>query len=572
MILTVLDKKSLKGGKPCIYPLLNMVKNNLSLFLWIILFNAFQASGQENRYIVYFTDKNNSEFAIDRPLEFLSERAIQRRQKNQVAITESDLPVNETYLQQITALGAEVFYTSKWFNAALVTIDDSQVADIELLDIVEGVEFVAPGGLARSKPTTNRKYERNLTGKRRRQQTTDVTDLQNRMLAVTYMHDLGYRGEGILIGVFDSGFSDVDNLFYFEHLFTDNRIKHTFNYVENNTNVYSLDDHGTEVLSCMAAFSEGQIIGTAPGAEYILYITEDIDSEYRIEEFNWIFAAEMADSAGVDIINTALGYNTFDDPSMDYEVANMDGQTTFISLGAQIAAEKGILLITSAGNLGNDPSWEIVTAPGDVDEGISVGAIRSDSSRSSFSSTGPTADGRVKPDVVALGSATVVGFNESSNNPITSSGTSFSTPLVAGLAAGIMQAFSDKTKDEVLQIIKDSGHQSGDPDNELGYGIPSFSRVRNLIVGIEDELEGAFNFFPNPVSDEFFLELDPGSLGESIKIIIHNSMGQIVYENDFPAFSGDEQIKINTINFRPGLYILKVLNNKNHLHFKFLKK
>ena len=548
-----------------------MVKNNLSFFLCIIFCNVFEASGQENRYIVYFSDKNNSMYATDRPAEFLSERSIQRRQKNQVSITESDLPVNRSYLQQITAMGAEVFYTTKWLNAALIVLPESKVDDMRVLPIVEDVELVAPGSLAGARHTHNTKFERSLTGANNRQQATHATDPQNRMLAVTYMHDLGYRGEGILIGVFDSGFRHVDNLFYFDHLFADNRIKHTFNYVGNNENVYALDDHGTEVLSCVAAFGEGQITGTAPGAEYVLYITEDIGSEYRIEEFNWIFAAEMADSIGVDIINTSLGYNTFDDPAMDYDITDMDGQTTIISIGSQMAADKGILLVNSAGNLGNDLSWEIITAPGDVEDGISVGAIRSDSARSSFSSTGPTADGRVKPDVVALGSGTVVGFNEFTETPIASSGTSFSTPLVAGLAAGIMQAFPDKTKNEILQIIRDSGHQSGTSDSELGFGIPSFARARNLIVGIDEALDPAFNFFPNPVDSELYLQWESGDFPGETKILILNSMGQIVYENDPQTFPQGEPVRINTGDFTPGLYILNVINKGKRLSVKFLK-
>ena len=549
-----------------------MVKNNLTVLLYIFIFNVLQASGQENRYIVYFTDKNNSSYAIDRPEEFLSERAILRRQKNQVSITESDLPVNESYLQQIEAMGAEVYYTSKWMNAALITAENAGVAAMEVMSIVEGLDFVAPGtgGLVASRKVTKKKLTGQATHGNNRQQSEHAADAQNSMLSVNFMHGLGYRGEGILIGIFDSGFTNVDNLTYFNHLFADNRIRHTFNFVSNSDNVYTLDDHGAQVLSCVAAFNEGQITGTAPGASYLLYTTEDNGSEYRIEEFNWIFAAEKADSAGVDIINTSLGYSTFDDPDMDYSVEDMDGQTTFISIGAQMAADKGILLINSAGNLGNDPFWRIVAAPADVKDAISVGSINTDTIRSGFSSTGPTADGRLAPDVVALGAGTVVGFNEVNNSSLRASGTSFATPLVTGLAAGIMQAFPEKTKDEILQMIRDSGHQSNDADNELGFGIPSFSRARNLVVGLPDTFEKVLKLFPNPVDNQLYLQWQ-GDNSESFKIQIISQIGQIVYENDRPTFLTREPVRINTEYLTPGVYVLKVTNRNNHRQFKFLK-
>lgn len=548
-----------------------MAKNSLPFLLFIVFVNVFQTSAQENRYIVYFTDKNNSAFSVGAPNEFLSERAILRREKNLVEITESDLPVNESYIQQIADLGVSVFYASKWLNAVLIQTDQSKVLEIENLTMIEDVELVAPGNLAGSRFATGSRSDRKLTGENRRENSSDATDLQNRMLAVTYMHDLGYRGEGILIGVFDSGFQEVDNLSYFEHLFSDNRIKHSFDFVGNSENVYARDDHGTQVLSCVAAFNEDQIIGTAPGAEFILCITEDVGSEYRIEEFNWIFAAEMADSTGVDIITTSLGYNTFDDPAMDYTITDMDGQTAIISIGAQMAADRGILLVNSAGNLGSDLSWEIITAPADVDNVITVGAITTDSVRSVFSSIGPTADGRIKPDVVALGSGTVVGFNESTNSPEFSSGTSFSTPLVAGLAAGIMQAFPEKNKNEVLQMIRDSGHKSGDSDSELGFGIPSFARARNLVVGIGDELNTEFKLFPNPVENELYLQWDESSQLDGAKIFILNSVGQVIYEDNRQNRRGNEPVKILMGSFAPGLYFLNIVQNGNQQGYKFLK-
>ena len=549
-----------------------MVKNNLLFFLLFFLLCTGRVSGQENRYVIYFVDKNNSTYSVNNPEAFLSLKSIERRQKNQITIEESDLPVNQAYIQQVEALGIDVFYTSKWLNAALVEATPAKITEIEGLPVIKKVEFAAPGSKLGSRVAASTKSETShLLAKVNKENNTDLTNIQNSLLAIPHMHQLGYRGEGMLIGVFDSGFQEVDNLSYFGHLFTDNRIKYTFDYVNNNQNVFVADDHGTQVLSCVGAFDENLLIGTAPGAEFALCITEDVSSEFRIEEYNWIFAAEKADSLGVDIITTSLGYNTFDDPTMDYATTDMDGQTAIISIGAQRAADKGILLIVSAGNLGNDASWKIITAPADVDRVITVGSVTIDTLKTTFSSVGPTADGRTKPDVVTLGAGVVVGYDEVLDRPVGSSGTSFSTPMVAGLAAGIMQAFPDKNRNEILQMIKDAGHLSDNANNDLGFGIPSFTRARNLIVGIEDKLKTDFSLFPNPVNRELYLRWEGNSHGDGVKVLIYNSVGKVVYESGHPVFAENRQIKIDTGNLIPGLYFVNVIDSNNRLDAKFLK-
>ncbi len=549
-----------------------MVKNSLLFFYLIFLLCTARVLGQENRYVVYFTNKDNSTYSISNPEAFLSQKAIERRQKNQIAIVESDLPVNQAYIQQVEALGISVFYTSKWLNAALIEAVPAKITEIEGLPVVEKVELVAPGGKLGSRIAAHTKMEKShLVERANRKNNTDLTNEQNSLLGIPHMHQLGYRGEGILIGVFDSGFQEVDNLPYFGHLFTDNRLKYTFDYVNNNQNVFAIDDHGTQVLSCVGAFQEDRLIGTAPGAEFALCITEDVSSEYRIEEYNWIFAAEKADSLGVDVITTSLGYNTFDDPSMDYTTTEIDGQTAIISIGAQLAADKGILLVASAGNLGNDASWRIIAPPADVDKVITVGSITTDTVKTTFSSIGPTADGRTKPDVVTLGAGVVVGYDEASDRPVGASGTSFSAPMVAGLAAGIMQAFPEKNRDEVLQMIRDSGHQADNSDTDLGFGIPSFGRARILVVGIEDKLTTAFSLFPNPVDREFYLKLENDSGMDGVKVLIFSSLGKVVYESSRPIFPKNQQIKIDAGNLVPGLYFVNVIDSNNRINAKFLK-
>lgn len=549
-----------------------MVKNKWSGLLLISLILSMDILGQDNRYMVFFTDKQNSGFSINSPEAYLSPKAIARRQKNQAAISETDLPVNGNYIKQVSDLGINVFHQSKWLNAVLIETSEDKLASINNLAITSSVEFVAPGSKLSGRSDRKNKFEQTTRVEvQNGSNGVDATDMQNRMLDVTLMHDLGYQGQEVMIGVFDGGFLGADTQPHLKHIFDDNRIVATYDFVNNVNNVYTIDNHGTRAFSCIGAFTEGKIIGTAPQAKFVLCISEQVETEYRVEEYNWIFAAEFADSIGVDVISTSLGYNTFDDPTMDYNVGDMDGKTAVISTGAQLAADKGILLVNSAGNLGNDLTWLIIAAPADVDDIITVGAIQADSTKSIFSSIGPTADGRVKPDVVALGTNTIVGFDEASDRPVFSSGTSFSAPLVAGLSAGLIQAFPEKSKDEILQMIRDSGHQATAADNLTGYGIPSFIRASNFVVEMDDDLKNEILLFPNPAGKAINLQFKKQSKDAFSWLQVYNYTGKIVYSTNIISGSGNNQLRINLENLSDGLYVLKLSGDHNQLTCKFLK-
>ncbi len=536
-----------------------MVKNKYILLIWLLLLPMLDTFAQDNRYLVFFTDKLNSPFEISAPQDFLAQKSIERRQKNQVQIDESDIPVNASYIQQVKDLDIAVFHQSKWLNAILVETSPDKVAQVEGLAVVDRVDLVAPGAILNSRVSNSNKFEveNTATGTL----SNDVTDAQNRMLGVTFMHDQGFEGQDITIGVFDGGFLGADNQPYLSHIFDDNRVLATYDFVNNIENVFTIDNHGTRALACIGAFVENQIIGTAPEANFVLCISEEVATEFRVEEYNWIFAAEFADSIGVDIISTSLGYNTFDDPSMNYTVADMDGETTVISVGAQMAADKGILLINSAGNSGNDASWQIITAPGDVDDMITVGAIQSDSTKSSFSSIGPAADGRVKPDVVALGTNTIVGFNESNDTPVVSSGTSFSAPLVAGLAAGLMQAFPNATKDEIIDKMRTSGHQANNTDELLGYGIPSFIRATDFVVGIDKEINDQIQLFPNPTLSTINLSISAAAKKKYASYAIYAVDGKVMKSAAILDQNGSDLISIDTQNLPKGMYMIKLVGD-----------
>jgi subtilisin family serine protease len=267
------------------------------------------------------------------------------------------------------------------------------------------------------------------------------------MIGADIMHQQGFTGKGMSIAVFDSGFRNAHLLPAFRHVFTSNRILATYDFVNKEESVYEDDEHGLRVFSAMAAYVPGQIIGTAYEAEYLLFRTEDASSEFRIEEINWLLAAEYADSAGVDVINSSLGYNYFSNPGMNYSRADMDGNTALVTRAADMAAATGMLVVVSAGNEGDDP-WQTVAAPADADSVLSVGAVDRDGLYATFSSRGPTADGRIKPEVVAQGRGTVL--SAASGNTVSSNGTSYSSPVLAGMATGFWQAYPHLTNMEEL--------------------------------------------------------------------------------------------------------------------------
>ncbi|MDH5380192.1 MAG: S8 family serine peptidase, partial [Cyclobacteriaceae bacterium] len=367
----------------------------LVIAIFIFLSNA-DSFAQIDRYVVYFTDKFNSTYTVTQPEQFLSLRSIARRSKLGIPVIEDDLPVNQNYINGVELTGAQAFYSSKWLNAILIQATATQKDQILLLPFVSRIEFAAPlnplimGG--RTTLNTN-KF----------QITTDSTFAQNDLIGTSFMNADGINGMGILIGNFDAGFPGVNTISSFSKIFPQN-ILDSYNYVSNNTNVYTAHPHGTNTLSLLGAEINGEFYGIATGAKYILYVTEDIASEYRIEEYNWLFAAERADSIGVDIITSSLGYYTFDDKSMDYSTTDLNGETAIITKAANKAIEKGIVVVTSAGNEGNN-SWGKITFPGDCFGCIVVGNVNYEGIRNLSSSFGPTEDGRIKPDVMAMGTS-----------------------------------------------------------------------------------------------------------------------------------------------------------------------
>ena len=392
------------------------------------------------------------------------------------------------------------------------------------------------------------------------------------MLAGHVLHSMGHEGQGKKVAIFDGGFSSVYRMPAFDSLYANNRILGTRDFVEGDEFVYEASSHGTQVLSCMAANLPYLVMGTAPGASYYLFKTEDVGSEFKIEEFNWVAAAEYADSLGIDVINSSLGYTTFNDETMNYSYEDLNGKTGICSRGADIAVEKGMLVVNSAGNEG-DGSWKYIGTPADGINVISVGAVKSNGSRASFSSYGPTPDGRIKPNVSAQGSRAIVagmkGYAVTSTD-----GTSFSSPIMAGMVTTLWSAFPNKTNWEIKDAIEASGNQSTKPDSSLGFGIPDFFRAYVYLMEAGMAISGTGDVFSNSalIHDEMKIMVETEKAA-MITYTLYNKMDEVVYSNILR--SGPFEVKSleipNLKYLAPDFYYLKIAVGLNTYYSKFIK-
>ncbi|MGB3618606.1 MAG: S8 family peptidase [Catalinimonas sp.] len=549
---------------------------NVNLRRWVaallLLVSGTAAAQTDATHLVYFRDKVGTPYVLTEPEAYLSPRALARRSRQNIPIGTRDLPPNPTYVAQLTTAGAEVIYTSKWFNAAVVRADEATMTAIALLPFVDGERRLASRGrgdndwsnVASTGATTTEDYGF---------ATNQVT-----MLGADEMHARGYRGEGVWVAVFDAGFPGVPTIPGLAHLFDgvaeNGTLRGTYDFVENQTDVYGHNSHGTQVLSCMAAYQPGTLIGTAPYADYLLFRTENAQGERTIEEINWLLAAERADSLGVDVINSSLGYTTFDAPSTSYTPADLDGETTLVTRAADFAAGTGMLVVNSAGNYGNRTGWNrSLVAPADGDSVLAVGGVRADSVYIGFSSRGPTADGRIKPDLVARAFETALlnpnGLRGGSN------GTSFAAPLVAGLVAGFWQAYPQLTNMEVISFLKGSGTQAEQPDSLLGWGLPNFMRAATLAgpLSSPEPAAAGVRLYPTLVADgPLRLAVDPTLVGTLWAGRVYDARGRRVADMQFRSGAPVETLPLGGTTLRPGLYVLRLSSAQRAHTFRFVKQ
>ncbi len=455
----------------------------LLLFFIVVFFST--ASAQFSRYIVQFTDKQGSGFSISNPSAFLSQRAIDRRYRYQIAVDETDLPVSATYLQTLQSIGGvNILNTSKWFNQVCVRLDNpNTLAAINSLPFVRNSRPIAPRPLRPGPVVDKFAAEAISTASLPAARPANPADRYNygqafaqaHLHRTEFLHNLGFNGKGMQLAVMDGGFLNYLTLPTFDSVRTNNQILGTWDFVDNKTSVNEEHVHGMYCLSTIAANLPGSFVGTAPGASFYLFRTEDVSAEYPIEEQNFVAAAERADSAGVDVFSVSLGYNTFDNSQFDYTYADMNGRTALISRGCTMASRKGIGVVVAAGNAGLD-SWRYITAPGDADSVLTAGAVNTSMTPANFSSYGPTSDSRVKPDLVAVGSRTVIA-NSNTGAPGFGSGTSYACPILAGVFASLWQAFPEESNHTLLDVLRKAAGNFNTPNDRIGYGAPDVKKA-----------------------------------------------------------------------------------------------
>ncbi len=426
---------------------------SLSFFIFL---DSIAQVAPEKYWVKFLPSQNNSPYSsIQNPEEFLTQKAIERRINQGISIVENDLPVNPSYIQAVANTGATLLNVSKWFNSVTVfTEDPAVIVAINALTFVSSVDNIINSTIEqeqnfiksffKNETVTELPVENTLKGiSSGKSYSYGSAFNQIEMLNGIALHELGFDGAGMTIAVLDAGFTNVDILAAFDSLWINNQILGYKDFADPlNPDIFGSHSHGTNVLSTMGANLPGEMVGTAPKANFWLLRSEYAPTEFIIEELNWASAAEFADSVGVDIINSSLGYNTFNEPTYNHTYQDLDGNTAPATMAADLAASKGILVVNSAGNEGNN-SWMYVNAPADGDSVFSIGAVDASGNYASFSSIGPTYDGRIRPNVVAQGQSSAI-ISSFSGNVVTGSGTSFSSPITAGMVACLWQAHPDK--------------------------------------------------------------------------------------------------------------------------------
>ncbi|MEZ0609375.1 S8 family serine peptidase [Fibrella sp. WM1] len=543
----------------------NRYWGGLLLLLMLLLGARPMQAQRPGQYLLIFRDKANTPFSVSQPTQFLSARSVARRQRQGIAITSRDLPVTPAYVQGLRQAGARVLYTSRWLNAALVEANSALLPTLLALPYVQGLET------GRVLNNVNARQNAAADGEQRTQKfgktipSYGQADFQLRQLGVDQMHEQGFRGEGMLVGILDAGFLRANQVPFLQNLFTEKRIVATYDFADRETDVYDDDTHGLNVLSVMAGELPNQFYGPAFKASYVLLRTEVAATENPVEEAYWLFGAEYADSVGVDVINSSLGYTTFDNPADNHTYADLTGTRTIVSRAATWAGEAGIVVVNSAGNEGNN-AWRYIGAPADSPSILSIGAIDRTEQLASFSSVGPTPNGRLKPDLVALGVGTVLG---SPNGTIVSgNGTSFSSPLVAALATGFWQAHPRLTAAQVRESLRLSGSQANSSNNFYGYGIPSFGRAAVVARRRYGADAPAVSLYPNPVSgldplNVFWSETDPG---QEATIQIADLTGRVVYQEHL--LSGQS---FSVPFMERGLYLLTMTTSTKSRTVKYMR-
>ncbi len=553
------------------------MKKSLPLFCFILLLFGFTSHAQFSKYIIRFKDKAGTPFTINNPSQYLSARSIQRRVRQNISIDSTDLPITPRYIDSVQLAGSvTILNKSKWLNEVCI-----QTTDVAALAKINSFPFVISSnavmrmqqGNKENIPTRN-KFNEDIsqiaTGTQIVQTTADFFNYGNSFAQIhihegEFLHNNGFRGEGMLMAMFDAGYRNYLTVTAFDSVRNNNQIVETYDFVKNETSVNEDDAHGMYCFSIIAANMPGQLVGSCPKAKFYLYRTEDASTEYPIEEQNWAAAAERADSIGVDVFTTSLGYTTFDNPVFNHTYADMNGKITIIARANTMAAKKGIISVVAAGNDGTN-AWHFIGTPADADSIVTVGAVNASGVVAGFSSYGPASDGRIKPTVASVGQGTA--FITTTSQPAFGNGTSFATPNLAGLITCLWQAFPEFTNMQIIEAVKRSSSIYTTPNDRIGYGIPNFHKAyddlfqqsillkANTILG-NDWIKA----YPNPFKGMFTLLLRPQYTGTS-NIKLYGTDGRLYLSKVVTTQQGQAQfVSFDNLQLlAKGTYILHYSN------------
>ncbi len=559
-------------------------------FLIILLFLFQRAFAQEYKYLIHFRDKNNNGFNISNPASFLSYKSLQRRSKQNIAIDSTDLPVTAAYVDSLAALPSlRIQNKSRWFNQVLIILTDTTV-----LQRVNQFSFVL------SSEPVNNSNRKKIPGR-------ISVNQHNAILGTTsfktfdcfppindsinygasqgqvyihhgeYLHELGFHGEAMTIAMLDDGFNNYLTNPAFDSLRNENRILGTYDFVNQKVSVNEEDQHGANCFSIIASNMPGTMVGTAPAASYWLFKTEDITSETPVEEQNWVAAAEYADSAGVDLITTSLGYDYFDDSLYNLNYAERNGHTSLVSRAANLAVSKGMIVTASAGNSGGlTGEQKYILCPADGDSVFTVGSTGINGVIANSSSWGPNSSGQIKPDGVSVGEGAF--FVAPDGNVNSGSGTSYSNPNLAGLITCLWQAFPEFVSHDILNAVRQSSNRYNSPDNHYGYGLPDFEKAYTILLNKRlagyNQLLGNdwIRAYPVPFFQSFNLLIKPSASGTANLQLLDVS-GQIIMTQNIPITSDQLQLVNYSISqsLSTGVYFLRYVDKQETKTLKLLR-
>lgn len=542
------------------------------LIILILLISGIAAFAQiaPHKYYVQFTDKNQNPYSLNHPEDFLTQRSIQRRLNQGIGYDDKDLPVTPSYIEAVRNIGAVILNPTKWLNGTTIYLADTNLLGaIRNLPFVASVTHFTPHPVRNIEPVDKSGQEKigaslkpsDLQLKSTKSYNYGESYTQIHQVNGDAMHDSGFTGQGIVIAQLDDGFYHVNQHPAFDSLYAHNQILGNKDFLHDGMPFFDDPnaDHGMCVLSIMGGNLPGHLIGAAPKASFWLLRTEEYYSEYQIEEYNWVSGSEFADSVGADIITSSLGYTTFDSLFPSHTCADMNGHSTVAAIGANTAFSRGIVVVVSAGNEGNNMSWRCVSTPADADYAMAIAAVDGNGIRASFSSVGVDTAGRVKPNLAAMGSGTVIA--DPFGSYTYGSGTSFAAPIIAGMAACLLQATPNATNYMIKSALEQAGSQYSTPDSLLGYGIPNTYRAM-IHMGISNLTGSSYlNIYPNPFDQGFSIQFT-SPVRESLQFTFYNAIGKTILQRTISASAGENKVSFNAFNDIPaGIYFIRLNGN-----------